>query len=914
MLLNGYESRTDVAFNGNVLQQIYQKITGNTTATYANVNSAANSNRSTSGGAIHSGLTAAQIKNNNPSKKNIVITFGGKQWIITSLSTNSSGQPILTMMLRDSTETTQWNTWKSSNTLATYLDNVYSTSYIRANLLNGKTATGANVTVSSGESSTQSYSRTSSGAYQYDIFAHNSATGSVTKYLEKPANVPYQSTENNYDLTGANCAPNDALGKILPTTKWDTAVGIDVPQTKTHYADWGQDYIWLPSQTEVGWDSVGASQDTTRATDGIWQLDTRVRTTSSAFWLRSGALSQFIATRRIDVTGNILGVDVTTSNTNTIRPCIHLNLKLAEDASMKHLSDPTPTSTIYNGRNQGVGDVSSASWYDASVYGNSSAMRVEYIKVDGSSQTSLGSTPPKDAGSYKVKFVIQDTKKYAWTTGTSAEKEIDYTIIPKSLRVNWNPNVIPPTATPVTADLCSSDNNSSFINSLLKIKYSGNGVSDPYICPDKAGNYTAEVELTNGNYALDKSYSSSIQIFARLVSLPTFNPSSWHTYDSSQKSYLLNFDNSDIEVDVADRFKSDVTLTGTILSVTKAGTYALSLRLKDKDNTVWADDRTIADRELEFKIEQASLQVNVLSGSTIECVYKQKQTISVEMGDMPIGNDTISLNFIASLGGTDIPLKNDVIINADSNSTFDVELATDNLPITGEWELKIQLKDGVSTSNSNYKLLTADTKLNVTEVTNDGDLSWRLWTDGGSVTSIRIPIGTFSTTYTDTLIYDGKLRTFEAGTPRGYSVNTSYSKNDFVGGYKTEASRSGNDNIGISADTYTTYVAIIKDGETEPEIYSIAWTINKALFDLSSVTWKNNGKLQYTGDTVYAELENLPTGLTATCSNNEGLSVGEGGTASVRFTLTGDYAINYELPAQGGKGVNYTFSGSGDFE
>ncbi|MDE7348779.1 MAG: hypothetical protein K2N53_03875, partial [Clostridia bacterium] len=308
------------------------------------------------------------------------------------------------------------------------------------------------------------------------------------------------------------------------------------------------------------------------------------------------------------------------------------------------------------------------------------------------------------------------------------------------------------------------------------------------------------------------------------------------------------------------------------------------------------------------------MQVNVLSGSTIECVYKQKQTISVEMGDMPIGNDTISLNFIASLGGTDIPLKNDVIINADSNSTFDVELATDNLPITGEWELKIQLKDGVSTSNSNYKLLTADTKLNVTEVTNDGDLSWRLWTDGGSVTSIRIPIGTFSTTYTDTLIYDGKLRTFEAGTPRGYSVNTSYSKNDFVGGYKTEASRSGNDNIGISADTYTTYVAIIKDGETEPEIYSIAWTINKALFDLSSVTWKNNGKLQYAGDTVYAELENLPTGLTATCSNNEGLSVGEGGTASVRFALTGDYAINYELPAQGGKGVNYTFSGSGDFE
>ena len=78
---------------------------------------------------------------------------------------------------------------------------------------------------------------------------------------------------------------------------------------------------------------------------------------------------------------------------------------------------------------------------------------------------------------------------------------------------------------------------------------------------------------------------------------------------------------------------------------------------------------------------------------------------------------------------------------------------------------------------------------------------------------------------------------------------------------------------------------MLKSGTTTPVIYAITWTVSKAKFDLSNVKWIGDGKLQYTGDTVYAILENVPEGLIAKYNNNDGIKVGDNSTATVTFRI-----------------------------
>ena len=102
LLLSDYTTRGDGSvFNGNVLLDIYKRVTGNENATYANIETDA---RNTSGKntniTMHSGKDAKQIKTNNKNK-NIVVTLGGMQWMVTSLTTNDSNEPVLTLWLKD---------------------------------------------------------------------------------------------------------------------------------------------------------------------------------------------------------------------------------------------------------------------------------------------------------------------------------------------------------------------------------------------------------------------------------------------------------------------------------------------------------------------------------------------------------------------------------------------------------------------------------------------------------------------------------------------------------------------------------------------------------------------------------------------------------------------------------------------
>ena len=254
LLLSDYTTRKDgKVFNNNVLREIYQKVTGfkdiTDVSTVANVAKSGNAN-------IHSGLNSAEIRSKNDNN-NVVITLGGMKWIVTSLSSKDGGDPILTLLLADCADTSKWSMYVNT-TYTTYPYTVYGTSYARARLLNGVDSDGNAVEYSDSYTATSltAYTRPSNeGTYPFAIFNHKavSATdksnGGIADFLVQPKDVSYQRTQSMADMSyGWSTMQNEACQSI--SHGWYS--GISSYQNMPHYYDWGNDYLWLPSWTELG--------------------------------------------------------------------------------------------------------------------------------------------------------------------------------------------------------------------------------------------------------------------------------------------------------------------------------------------------------------------------------------------------------------------------------------------------------------------------------------------------------------------------------------------------------------------------------------------------------------------------------------------------------------------------------------
>ena len=93
ILLSNYKTRTDgLVFDGDILKQIYQKVAGATDIEGVEAvasDTTLNNGSATAPTKIQSGLTQKQIRDNNNNGKNVIVTFGGKEWIVTSLTSNT---------------------------------------------------------------------------------------------------------------------------------------------------------------------------------------------------------------------------------------------------------------------------------------------------------------------------------------------------------------------------------------------------------------------------------------------------------------------------------------------------------------------------------------------------------------------------------------------------------------------------------------------------------------------------------------------------------------------------------------------------------------------------------------------------------------------------------------------------------
>ncbi len=422
MLLDGYENDTSgKAFNAKVFLSLISQISG-----VKNPNKDTIDNLTTI-------KTSADFRTNNKNlgngEKDIVVTIGGKKWIATYLSTNTSGDPILTLWLANSATKIRWNT-KSVNSLGKYPNNMYGTSEVRAKTLNNGGGYAVNY------NDTELTEVTQDESSELAIYTMPNVKGSLTSFIEVPDNMSWQHNQSAKTSTGeAYDYNNDALdvgGSYDEAFNYLTNPKVD----KTGYKGWANDRLWLPSVAETGLSGV----------DGIWKTIESTRANSTYTFLRSAYYSLYYDAYMLNAAGAKSNGRVTTAY--SIRPAFHLNLKNAADKTEYIVKEPSSRiTTVYTGNQLSLDDVPTEqkTWYD------SSTMDLEY-PTEGMA----------DAGTHKVKVVVKPNLqslgvKFMGTPDTSkGETEyiryFDFVITQKTLRANFDTSVSPPKVKAVLED------------------------------------------------------------------------------------------------------------------------------------------------------------------------------------------------------------------------------------------------------------------------------------------------------------------------------------------------------------------------------------------------------------------------------------------------------------------------------
>ena len=240
----------------------------------------------------------------------VVVQLGNYQWQVVYLTrtNNTSGDRIATLLMVDSDEASTFSNGgydMGDNWNGVYPTNMYSTSYIRVYTLNtgGTYANASN----SNMSPTSTLSYTQDPEHKYALYTVDSQ--GLTNYLVQPKNVWYQT------LSQSGSIFNHPLNNESLATNLSGYNDNKTYQTNPRYAEWGNDYLWLPSLSEVGYDNRF----------GIWELSEVELSSSLDWWTRTGVENN---------TNGVFNLSLSTSNyllnvvnlSFGVRPALHLNL------------------------------------------------------------------------------------------------------------------------------------------------------------------------------------------------------------------------------------------------------------------------------------------------------------------------------------------------------------------------------------------------------------------------------------------------------------------------------------------------------------------------------------------------------------------------------------------------------------
>ena len=262
--------------------------------------------------------------------KYISITLGGREWTATYMSKSKTGDTILTLWSVINSAGTGLglsSTWSSGwleedNENDPYPSNMYGTSFIRAVTLNNG---GLYATSGTTSSTVEKDANNKFALFTMEEYG-------LTKYIVTPRQVSWQekgqSARDLFEETNYN-----ALNE-----NWSQSLSVDGFSHNVNYAGktgndaWADDYIWLPSFSEVGFGTTSPSPNGNKRGYGLWRAGSSQVQAYYQYWFRSGpsggSVSAYYCYNDASYVGiNKVNLDYTSYKHDVyVRPALHLNL------------------------------------------------------------------------------------------------------------------------------------------------------------------------------------------------------------------------------------------------------------------------------------------------------------------------------------------------------------------------------------------------------------------------------------------------------------------------------------------------------------------------------------------------------------------------------------------------------------
>ena len=479
--------------------------------------------------------------------KQIIVKFGGIDWIPVFLSlpsntntatngnTPKANDVILTLWQAQGNSYSTWaNTgsggWSNNDADGqTYPSNMYGTSYIRAVTLNngGQYATSKSaLSANQAQNPSNAYARFTMKEING---VHNAAYDSIVspRYINWQENQ----TAHNVLVNGtSNWLPN---GGYLNNESWSGSIKKEDYYNqnyyyvgKTNYTAWADDLLWLPSDSEVGFTGTNSQASPSNGTNyvGLWKTtgasegangwnsqrsNAKVGSgspTSNVYddcsWLRTAYYYNYSYAGSLTSDGSFS--NVSTDQSLMVRPALHLNLTTA-------MGEVEPTDTeqnkVFNGQQQSFDLGITSSWAN----GANNRVNIQITQNDGDGLVDYTDDTAKltatKAGTYKV--TVTPATGWHWRSSNNAEP------LTFTLTINPAPLTFTPTSTSGKYNGQVHDTDVTFSglfdtlsrNTDYTVKFDGT--------PKNANSYTVTVMLTDTPTA--KNYSLSDNTFTYTI-------------------------------------------------------------------------------------------------------------------------------------------------------------------------------------------------------------------------------------------------------------------------------------------------------------------------------------------------------------------------------------------------------------
>ena len=368
---NGTDLWTGSGINKDTANELFKMLGNSSSADYNTLQSNVTSS------SPKSAKTLRGYQYGKSNTQSIVVRLGGLDWIVTYLSVSDvdsdgdgNNDIIATLWLSNNVQDAwsgknqsvgkyygfvngglyaDWSAdWLDDNSPSsyTYPSNMYATSYMATVVLNNGRhyATGTSTAVAA---STDSSGYGSNNPFYSFTTPVSGARNDLTDFMVTPNNVSWQKTIQDKSLMNRSYNYNNESLSNTGGTYYSSDYNYG---SKTNYADWGDDYLWLPSLNETGrsdnydgiWETLtsermtydGSTTDISASTLGTSQVNYSSIAYNYA-WVRSACDSNSYNAYNLSPSGaNYSNNNVSFSR--AVRPSLHLNLKSVYECLPKY--------------------------------------------------------------------------------------------------------------------------------------------------------------------------------------------------------------------------------------------------------------------------------------------------------------------------------------------------------------------------------------------------------------------------------------------------------------------------------------------------------------------------------------------------------------------------------------------------